>query len=219
MKIVLLGAPGAGKTTQARFLCAAFGIPPLSTGDMLRAAMRERTPLGLEVDADMRAGKLISDSIVIKLVGERIAADDCRHGFILDGFPRTLVQAEAMRTAGMVVDHVVELDVPDAGIVKRMSGRRVHPPSGRSYHVDFNPPRVDGIDDISGEPLVQRDDDTTEIVLRRLALFQRESRPLADFYSQWAETDKAAPRFHRIDGVGSVEAVRSSVFFALGEVA
>ena len=219
MRIVLLGAPGAGKSTQARFLSAAFGIPQLSTGDMLRAAMRDRTPLGLQIESDMKAGNLISDSIVIELARDRLGEEDCRAGYLLDGFPRTLVQAEAMRTKGLAVDHVLALEVSDAEIVMRMSGRRVHPTSGRSYHLQFNPPQREGRDDVTGEPLVQREDDAAETVLRRLALFQRESFPLGGFYSQWAETDPAAPRFHRIDGVGEVDAVRTVVFSALGEVA
>lgn len=215
MRIVLLGAPGAGKTTQARFISDAIGIASLSTGDMLRAAMRQRTPLGLRIEDDMKAGNLISDAIVIELVRERLRDADCRAGCIFDGFPRTLAQAEAMRAEGIDIDHVLNVDVPDADIVARMSGRRVHPPSGRSYHVRFNPPRVEGRDDVTGEPLVLRDDDAADTVLRRLALYRRESYPLGAFYSSWADADPRAPRFTRIDGVRDVDAVRVEVFSAL----
>ncbi|WP_319239905.1 adenylate kinase [uncultured Propionivibrio sp.] len=215
MRIVLLGAPGAGKTTQARFMSDAFGIPSLSTGDMLRAAMRQRTPLGLRIEDDMKAGNLISDAIVIELVRARLVETDCRGGWILDGFPRTLAQAEAMRAEGIDVDHVFDFDVPDAEIVIRMSGRRVHPASGRSYHVRFNPPRVDGVDDVTGEPLVLRDDDATETVLRRLALYRRESYPLGAFYSSWGDIDPQAPHFTRIDGIRDVDTVRAEVFSVL----
>lgn len=218
MKIVLLGAPGAGKSTQARFLCDVFGIPQLSTGDMLRAAMRARSPLGLKIEADMKAGNLISDEIVIELAQARLREEDCQHGFLFDGFPRTQVQAEVMRAHGIDVDHVLDFDVPDTEIVTRMSGRRVHAASGRSYHLSFNPPRVAGVDDVTGEALVQRDDDSVDIVKRRLAIYQQESRPLGAFYSSWSGADPQAPRFARIDGVGSVDSVRSRVFSALKEV-
>ena len=215
MRIVLLGAPGAGKSTQARFICEAFGIPQISTGDMLRAAMRERTPLGLKIEDDMKAGNLISDEIVIELMRDRLRTADCRDGYLFDGFPRTIAQAEIMRASSIAVDVVLEFDVPDAEIVGRMSGRWVHPPSGRSYHVRFNPPRTAGRDDVSGEPLVQRDDDKVDTVLHRLAIFHAESRPLGAFYSDWAEALPEAPRYWRINGVGSVGAVREAVFSVL----
>ena len=215
MRVVLLGAPGAGKSTQARFICEAFGIPQISTGDMLRAAMRERTPLGLKIEGDMKAGNLISDEIVIELMRDRLRAPDCCNGYLFDGFPRTIAQAEVMRDCGIAVDVVLEFDVPDAEIVGRMSGRWVHPPSGRSYHVRFNPPRTAGRDDVSGELLVQRDDDKVDTVLHRLAIFHAESRPLGAFYSDWAEALPEAPRYSRISGVGSVGAVREAVFSVL----
>lgn len=215
MRILLLGAPGAGKSTQARFICEAFSIPQISTGDMLRAAMRERTPLGVKIEDDMRAGNLVSDSLVIELAEARLLDEDCRGGFLFDGFPRTLAQAKAVRAAGITIDHVLEFDVPDAEIVGRMSGRRVHPASGRSYHIRFNPPRVDGFDDVSGEPLVQRDDDRVDTVMRRLEIFRRENQPLSAFYSDWAMAGGDAPKVSRINGVGTLDVVRAAVFSAL----
>lgn len=219
MRVVLLGAPGAGKSTQARFICEKFGVPQLSTGDMLRAAMRERTPLGLKVEQDMKAGNLVSDAIAIELVRERLRSDDCSKGFLLDEFPRTLAQAEEMRATGMAIDYVLKLDVPDSEIVGRMEGRRVHPSSGRSYHIRFNPPRVENQDDVSGEPLVQREDDKAETVMRRLGIYHRESASLGGFYSRWAEAGGSAPEFRQIDGVGSVDAVRHAVFATLNKAA
>ena len=211
MRVVFLGPPGAGKSTQARFLCEEFGIPQISTGDMLRAAMRDRTPLGLQVEQDMRTGNLISDEIVIGLAKARLQEKDCAAGYLLDGFPRTLGQAEEMRTSGIALDYVVDFEVPDSEIAKRMSGRRVHPVSGRSYHIEFNPPRVDGRDDVTGEPLVLRDDDREEIVLRRLAQYREESQPVGSFFAGWAKMNSAAPAYRRVNGVGSIDAVRSAV--------
>ena len=212
MRIALLGAPGAGKTTQARFLCEEFGIPQISTGEMLRAAMRDKTPLGLRVESDMRAGNLIADDLVIGLAKERLGEADCRRGFLLDGFPRTLAQAKAMREMALAIDCVLDFDVPDAEIVGRMGGRRVHPASGRSYHVQFNPPRVEGLDDLTSEPLVQRDDDREDVVINRLRIYRAESQSLGGFYSAWAATgDASAPKYGRIDGVGRVEVVRQAV--------
>ena len=219
MRIVLLGAPGAGKSTQARYLCEAFGIPQISAGDMLRAAMRECTPLGVKIMDDMKAGNLVSDNLVIELIRQRLEAADCQNGFLFDGFPRTIAQAETMRDSGIVVDHVLAFEVPDADIVGRMSGRRVHPASGRSYHIRFNPSRVEGIDDVSGEPLVQREDDKVDTVLHRLAVYRTESRPLGGFYANWAQADATAPRYRAIVGTGSVESVRTAVFSVLETVA
>ena len=219
VRILLLGAPGAGKSTQARFICEAFGIPQISTGDMLRAAMRERTPLGVKIEDDMKAGNLVSDSLVIELAEARLRAEDCRGGFLFDGFPRTLAQAKAVRAAGIAIDHVLEFDVPDAEIVGRMSGRRVHPASGRSYHINFNPPRVDGVDDVSGESLVQRDDDRVDTVMRRLEIFRKENQPLSTFYSDWVMAGGDAPKVSPINGVGAVSAVRELVFSALNRSA
>ena len=192
MRLILLGAPGAGKGTQATFLCQKFGIPQVSTGDMLRAAVKAGTPLGLAAKKVMDSGALVSDDIIIGLVKERIAQPDCANGFLFDGFPRTIAQADAMKHAGVKLDVVLEIDVPDAAIVERMSGRRAHLPSGRTYHVKFNPPKVDGIDDVSGEPLVQRADDSEETVKKRLAVYHAQTRPLVDYYSQWAASGDAA---------------------------
>ena len=216
MRLILLGAPGAGKGTQATFLCQKFGIPQVSTGDMLRAAVKAGTPLGLAAKKVMDSGALVSDDIIIGLVKERIAQPDCANGFLFDGFPRTIAQADAMKHAGVKLDVVLEIDVPDAAIVERMSGRRAHLPSGRTYHVKFNPPKVDGIDDVSGEPLVQRADDSEETVKKRLAVYHAQTRPLVDYYSQWAASgDAAAPRYRRIDGSGSVEAITTRALEAL----
>lgn len=186
---------------------------------MLRAAMRERTPLGLKVEQDMKAGNLVSDAIAIELVRDRLRSDDCIKGFLLDGFPRTLAQAEEMRAAGMAIDYVLKLDVPDSEIVGRMDGRRVHPSSGRSYHIVFNPPQVENQDDVSGEPLVQRDDDKADTVMRRLEVYHRESASLGAFYSHWAEAGGEAPEFRLVNGVGSVDVVRQLVFAALEKAA
>ena len=217
MRLILLGGPGAGKGTQAAFVTQRYGIPQISTGDMLRAAVKAGTPLGLAAKAVMDRGELVSDDIMIALVKERIQAADAQKGFLFDGFPRTIPQAEAMKVAGVPIEHVVEVAVSDATIVERMSGRRAHLPSGRTYHVKFNPPRKDMVDDVTGEALVQRDDDKEETVKKRLAVYHRQTEPLVEYYSRWAATgDKRAPKYHRIDGLGKVEEVRDRIFAALG---
>ena len=213
MKVLLLGAPGAGKGTQAQFITREFGIPQISTGDMLRAAIKAGTPLGLEAKKIMDAGGLVRDDIIIGMVKERIAQPDCAHGFLFDGFPRTLAQAEAMVAAGVDLDAVVEIDVPDAAIVERMSGRRVHLPSGRTYHVKYNPPKVAGKDDETGEDLVQRDDDKEETVKKRLAVYHEQTEVLVDFYSKL--TGEHAPRYIKVDGTQPVETVKDNVITAL----
>ena len=213
MKVLLLGAPGAGKGTQAQFITREFGIPQISTGDMLRAAIKAGTPLGLEAKKIMDAGGLVRDDIIIGMVKERIAQPDCAHGFLFDGFPRTLAQAEAMVAAGVDLDAVVEIDVPDAAIVERMSGRRVHLPSGRTYHVKYNPPKVAGKDDETGEDLVQRDDDKEETVKKRLAVYHEQTEVLVDFYSKL--TGEHAPRYIKVDGSQPVETVKENVITAL----
>ena len=216
MRLILLGAPGAGKGTQAAVICQKYGIPQISTGDMLRAAVKAGTPLGVEAKKVMDAGALVSDDIIIGLVKERIARPDCANGFLFDGFPRTIPQAEAMKGAGVKLDVVLEIDVPDSAIIERMSGRRVHAASGRTYHVKFNPPKVAGQDDVTGEPLIQRDDDKEETVRKRLAVYQAQTRPLVDYYARWAKTgDKDAPRYRRISGEGSVEQITARAFEAL----
>ena len=216
MRLILLGAPGAGKGTQAAFLCKRYGIPQVSTGDMLRAAVKAGTPLGLAAKKVMDSGALVSDEIIIGLVKERIAQPDCANGFLFDGFPRTIAQAEAMRSAAVKIDVVLEIDVPDQSIIERMSGRLFHIPSGRSYHVLFNPPKVDGVDDVTGEPLIQRDDDKEETVRKRLQVYQAQTRPLVEYYSRWAATgDAAAPRYRKIDGTGSVDAITARALAAL----
>ena len=216
MRLILLGAPGAGKGTQATFICRRFGIPQISTGDMLRAAVKAGTPLGLAAKKVMDSGALVSDDIIIGLVKERLAQPDCANGFLFDGFPRTLPQAEAMKTAGVVLDHVLEIDVPDAAIIERMSGRRSHAASGRTYHTKFNPPKVEGRDDVTGEPLVQRADDKEETVRTRLEIYQRQTRPLVDYYSQWAARGEAgAPRYARVAGTGAVDEITARVLAAL----
>jgi adenylate kinase len=216
MRLILLGAPGAGKGTQAAFLTQHFGIPQVSTGDMLRAAVKAGTPLGLAAKKVMDSGALVSDDIIIGLVKERIAMPDCANGFLFDGFPRTLAQAEAMKTAGVKIDFVLEIDVPDHAIIERISGRLFHTPSGRSYHVLFNPPRVDGVDDLTGEPLTQRDDDKEATVRKRLEVYQSQTRPLVEYYSRWAATgDAAAPQYRQIDGTGSVDAITARALEAL----
>jgi adenylate kinase len=217
MKLILLGAPGAGKGTQATFICKHFGIPQISTGDMLRAAVKAGTPLGLQAKQVMDSGALVSDDIIIGLVKERITQPDCANGFLFDGFPRTIPQADAMKAAGVKLDLVLEIDVPDAAIIERMSGRRSHQPSGRTYHVKFNPPKVAGLDDVTGEPLIQRDDDKEETVKKRLDVYQKQTRPLVDYYSQWAAAGGAqAPRYARVSGTGTVEEITSRVMGALG---
>ena len=213
MKVLLLGAPGAGKGTQAQFITREFGIPQISTGDMLRAAIKAGTPLGLEAKKIMDAGGLVRDDIIIGMVKERIAQNDCQNGFLFDGFPRTLAQAEAMVAAGVDLDAVVEIDVPDAAIVERMSGRRVHLPSGRTYHVKYNPPKVAGKDDETGEDLVQRDDDKEETVKKRLAVYHEQTEVLVDFYSKL--TGEHAPRYIKVDGTQPVETVKENVITAL----
>ena len=216
MKLILLGAPGAGKGTQATFICQKYGIPQISTGDMLRAAVKAGTPLGIEAKKVMDAGGLVSDDLIINLVKERIAQPDCAKGFLFDGFPRTIPQAEAMKEAGVNLDYVLEIDVPFEAIIERMSGRRSHPASGRTYHVKFNPPKAEGVDDITGEPLVQRDDDKEETVKKRLEVYSQQTRPLVDYYSNWAKEDPAAaPKYRAISGMGSVEEITASAFQAL----
>ena len=216
MKLILLGAPGAGKGTQATFICKKFGIPQISTGDMLRAAVKAGTPLGLEAKAVMESGGLVSDDLIINLVKERIAQPDCANGFLFDGFPRTIPQADAMKAAGVALDYVVEIDVPFSAIIERMSGRRSHPPSGRTYHVTFNPPKVEGVDDVTGEPLVQREDDKEETVKKRLDVYSAQTRPLITYYSEWAAQDpQNAPKYRTVDGVGNVDAIEARVIAAL----
>jgi len=218
MKLILLGAPGAGKGTQANYIKEKFGIPQISTGDMLRAAIKAGTPLGLAAKKVMDAGNLISDDIIINLVKERIKEADCAKGFLFDGFPRTLPQAEAMKQAGVAIDFVVEVDVPDTEIVKRMSGRRVHTASGRTYHITFNPPKVAGKDDVTGEDLVQRPDDAEETVKKRLEVYHQQTKPLVEYYTTWSKSgDAKAPKVVHIPGVGSVESIRDQVFSALGK--
>ena len=213
MRLILLGAPGAGKGTQAQFITEKYGIPQISTGDMLRAAVKAETELGLQAKEVMDAGGLVSDDIIIGLVKQRITEDDCAAGFLFDGFPRTIPQAEAMVEAGVAIDHVVEIAVEDDEIVSRLGGRRVHPGSGRVYHVLHNPPGKDGLDDETGEPLVQRDDDQEATVRKRLEVYHSQTSPLVDFYRNM-EGDEA-PAYHRVPGVGSVEEIRDKVFSAL----
>ena len=216
MRLILLGAPGAGKGTQANFICQKYGIPQISTGDMLRAAVKAGTPLGLQAKSVMDSGGLVSDDLIINLVKERIAQSDCAKGFLFDGFPRTIPQAEAMKAAGVKLDYVLEIDVPFDAIVERMSGRRSHPASGRTYHVKFNPPKVEGHDDVTGEPLVQRPDDQEETVLKRLEVYSAQTRPLVDYYANWAKADAAsAPQYRAISGTGSVESITERAFAAL----
>jgi adenylate kinase len=216
MRLILLGPPGAGKGTQAAKICARYGIPQISTGDMLRAAIRAGTELGMAAKKVMDAGGLVSDDLIIAMVKERIAQPDCEKGFLFDGFPRTIPQADAMKAAGVMLDAVVEIDVPEQDIVERMSGRRAHLPSGRTYHVKFNPPKVEGVDDVTGEPLVQRDDDREETVRKRLAVYQSQTRPLVDYYSAWAARGEAgAPRYRRVAGVGAVDDITAQIFGAL----
>ncbi len=216
MKLILLGAPGAGKGTQAATICQKYGIPQISTGDMLRAAVKAGTPLGLQAKDVMASGGLVSDDLIIALVKERIAAADCAQGFLFDGFPRTIAQAQAMRDAGVKIDYVLEIDVPFDDIVERMSGRRSHPASGRTYHIKFNPPRVPGKDDVTGEPLVQRDDDKEETVRHRLQVYQQQTLPLTMYYRDWAAQDAtAAPKYRSISGVGSVQEISARALAAL----
>jgi adenylate kinase len=217
MRLILLGPPGAGKGTQANCIKDHCGIPQISTGDMLRAAVKAGTPLGLEAKKVMDAGGLVSDDIIINLVKERLTQPDCRAGYLFDGFPRTIPQAQAMKDARVGLDLVLELQVPDADIINRMSGRRVHVASGRTYHVTFNPPKRPGLDDETGEPLIQRDDDKEETVRKRLEVYHAQTRPLVDFYSQWASSgDASAPKMTSISGVGTVEEITQRVMKALG---
>ncbi|HEX4762706.1 MAG TPA: adenylate kinase [Usitatibacter sp.] len=217
MRLILLGGPGAGKGTQAGFITQRYGIPQVSTGDMLRAAVKAGTPLGLAAKQIMDRGDLVSDEIIIGLVKERIKAPDCARGFLFDGFPRTIPQAEAMKAAEVPIEHVVEIYVSDATIIERMSGRRVHVASGRTYHIKYNPPKKEMIDDVTGEPLVIRKDDEEATVRNRLEVYHRQTEPLVAYYDKWASTgDKRAPKYHRIDGLGKVEEVRDRVFAALG---
>ena len=217
MRLILLGAPGAGKGTQATFICQKFGIPQISTGDMLRAAVKAGTPLGLQAKGVMESGGLVSDELIINLVKERIAQPDCAQGFLFDGFPRTIPQAEAMKSAGVKLDYVLEIDVPFDAIIERMSGRRSHPASGRTYHITFNPPKVEGKDDVTGEPLVQRADDQEDTVRKRLDVYSQQTRPLVDYYSQWAAREPAAaPKYRAIQGTGSVEEITQRALAALG---
>lgn len=216
MKLILLGAPGAGKGTQAQFICEHFGIPQISTGDMLRAAVKAGTALGVEAKKVMDAGGLVSDEIITGLVRDRLQQDDCAAGYLFDGFPRTLPQAEAMKVAGIALDYVLEIDVADEEIIERMSGRRVHLASGRTYHLRFNPPTVAGKDDATGEDLIQRDDDQEETVRKRLQIYHSQTKPLLDYYRSWAATgDPLAPKCRRIAGVGSVEEIKKAAFDAL----
>ncbi|MBW7861433.1 MAG: adenylate kinase [Rhodocyclaceae bacterium] len=216
MRLILLGPPGAGKGTQANFIREKFAIPQISTGDMLRAAVKAGTPLGVEAKKVMDAGGLVSDDIIIGLVKDRLTQDDCASGYMFDGFPRTIPQADALKEAAVALDVVLEIDVPDADIIERMSGRRVHLASGRTYHVRFNPPKVEGKDDVTGEPLIQRDDDREETVRKRLEVYHAQTRPLVDYYTRWAESgDAAAPKVRRISGQGAVEEITARVFGAL----
>ncbi len=216
MRVILLGAPGAGKGTQAQFIKEQFNIPQISTGDMLRAAVKAGTPLGLEAKKVMDAGGLVSDDIILGLVKERIAEDDCANGFLFDGFPRTIPQADAMKEGGVKLDHVLEIAVPDEEIVSRLAGRRVHPASGRVYHIEHNPPKEPGKDDVTGEALIQREDDQESTVRNRLSVYHDQTAPLVEYYKQWAKEDPAAaPQYHRVEGVGSVADITRQVKEAL----
>ena len=216
MRLILLGAPGAGKGTQAAFIIEKFGIPQISTGDMLRAAIKAGAPLGLAAKKFMDAGALVPDDVIIGLVKERIKQPDAAQGFLFDGFPRTIPQADAMKSAGVILDYVIEIDVDDAEIVKRLSGRRVHPASGRTYHLIFNPPKVAGKDDLTGEDLVQRADDTEETVKKRLEVYHSQTKPLVAYYSSWAKSGvPGAPKYEKVAGVGSMEAIRDRIFASL----
>lgn len=216
MRIILLGAPGAGKGTQANFIKEKFGIPQISTGDMLRAAVKAGTELGLAAKKVMDAGGLVSDDIIIGLVKERLKEADCNNGYLFDGFPRTIPQADALKEAGVRIDYVIEIDVPYEEIIERMSGRRVHLPSGRTYHIKFNPPKIADKDDITREDLIQRDDDKEETVRKRLQVYEAQTRPLVEYYSEWAATqDPLAPRYQRINGVGSVDDIRQQLLRVL----
>ena len=215
MRLILLGPPGAGKGTQAGFLCDTFRIPQISTGDMLRGAVRAGTALGLEAKTVMDAGKLVSDDLILRMVKERIAQPDCVDGFLFDGFPRTVGQADGLQQAGVAINYVAEIEVPSSDIIRRMSGRRVHLPSGRTYHVIFNPPRVEGKDDETGEDLVQRDDDKEETVRKRLQVYHDQTEPLVDYYTAWKSRGDGAPRYVKVSGLGPVEEVRDRLLAKL----
>ena len=216
MRIILLGGPGAGKGTQANYIKEKFNIPQISTGDMLRAAVKAGTPLGLQAKEVMEAGGLVSDEIILGLVKDRIAENDCANGFLFDGFPRTIAQAESLKTQGVNIDYVVEIDVDDEEIIKRMSGRRVHLASGRTYHVTFNPPKVEGKDDVTEEDLIQRDDDKEETVRERLNVYHEQTEPLINYYSNWSSSgENSAPKYVKINGIGSVDEIKDSIFTAL----
>ena len=216
MRLILLGAPGAGKGTQATFICQKYNIPQISTGDMLRAAVKAGTPLGIEANKIMTSGGLVGDDLIINLVKERIAQDDCSEGFLFDGFPRTIPQADAMKAAGVKLDFVLEIDVPFDAIIERMSGRRSHTASGRTYHVKYNPPKVDGKDDVTGEALIQREDDKEETVRKRLEVYSAQTRPLVEYYSVWAKAEPdLAPAYRAISGIGNVDDITSRAFAAL----
>ena len=219
MRLILLGGPGAGKGTQANYIKDRYQIPQISTGDMLRAAVKAGSKLGLEAKKFMDAGGLVPDDVIIGLVKERITQPDCAKGFLFDGFPRTIPQADAMKDAGVPIDAVVDIDVPDAEIIKRMSGRRVHLASGRTYHVVFNPPKAEGKDDVTGEPLIQRDDDKEETVRKRLQVYHDQTEPLIDYYKKWQATGEGkAPKYIRIEGVGKVDQIRDAIFSALDKM-
>ncbi len=216
MRVILLGPPGAGKGTQAGFIREAYGIPQISTGDMLRSAVKAGTPLGLAAKKVMDSGALVSDDIIIALVKERLKAPDCARGYLFDGFPRTIPQADAMKQAEVAIDYVLEIDVPDAAIIERMSGRRVHVASGRTYHVKYNPPRISDRDDVTGEPLIQRDDDKEDTVRKRLSVYHAQTEPLVAYYKQWAASgDTRAPKYRKVAGIGSVESIRVNCLAAL----
>ena len=215
MRLILLGPPGAGKGTQAAFITQQYAIPQISTGDMLRAAVKAGTPLGIEAKKIMDSGGLVSDELIIGLVQDRLAQPDCGKGYLFDGFPRTIPQADALKLAKVALDFVVEISVPEEDIIERMSGRRVHPASGRSYHLKFNPPKVAECDDLTGEPLVQRDDDKEETVRHRLTVYRNQTRPLVEYYSSWAAADAQAPRYRMVHGLGSVQEIQGRIFAAL----
>ena len=218
MRVILLGGPGAGKGTQANYIKEKYGIPQISTGDMLRAAVKAGTPMGIAAKKVMDAGGLVSDDIILGLIDERLKQDDCNNGYLFDGFPRTLAQADSLKNNGVPVDAVVEIDVDDNEIIKRMSGRRVHLSSGRTYHVTFNPPKEEGKDDETGEPLIQRDDDQEDTVKERLNVYHDQTEPLISYYSGWAEEGgEGAPRYVKINGIGKVEEIRDGIFAGLGE--